>query len=115
MKSESKIQQEIYRYYWNNFCLPNKEPREIIYHIPNEGKGNGRLISVGLYPGASDLVFTYKGQHYYCEVKDLTGKQSTNQIKFQKHVIQSGYKYFVVRSLGEFQMELRKISMNVKF
>jgi len=107
MKSESKIQQEIFVWYWNGYCLPIHDRRELILHIPNEGKDNGRLVPVGLYPGASDLLFTFRGQHYYCEVKDAKGKQSPNQKKFQAHVEQCGYEYFIVRSLEEFKQLLK--------
>ena len=107
-KSESRIQQEIYMWYWNMYCLPSHDPREIIYHIPNEGKDNAKLVKVGLYPGAADLVFTYRGRHYYCEVKEPErGKQSPNQIKFQKHVEQCGYVYFIVFSLDEFKQFIK--------
>lgn len=108
MKSESRIQQEIWQFYWNTYCLPIHSPREIIFHVPNEGKDNGRLIAVGLYPGASDLVLTFLGKHYYCEVKDLVGVQSKNQKKFQAHIEQCGYEYFLVRSLEEFKLWLSK-------
>lgn len=111
-KSESRIQQEIFVWYWNMYCLPVRDPREIIYHIPNEGKENAKLTSVGLYPGAADLIFTYKGQHYYCEVKEPErGRQSPNQKKFQKHVEQCGYKYFIVYSLHEFQQLIESIKL----
>jgi hypothetical protein len=102
-REEDKIQQEIFVWYWNNYCLPICTPREIMYHIPNEGKDNGRLVSIGLMPGAADLVFTYRGQHYYCEIKTEKGTQSPNQKKFQKHIEQCGYIYFICRSLLQFQ------------
>ena len=83
-KSESKIQQEIFVWFWNKFCLPKCEPREVIFHVPNENQH--RLVNIGVLPGVSDLVFTWKGRHYYCEVKDNKGKQSGNQIKFENHI-----------------------------
>ena len=109
MKSESKIQQEIFRWFWNNYCLTSHKPRGIMYHVPNEGANNGRLVPIGLYSGCADLVFTYKGEHYYCEVKDATGKQSPNQLKFQKHIEDCGHVYFVVRSLEEFITKLESL------
>jgi len=108
-ETERKIQQDIYKWFWNNYCLKFHNPREIMYHVPNEGRDHSHLVDIGLYPGCSDLIFTLKGQHYYCEVKTPTGKQSPNQIKFQAHVQQSGYKYFLVRSLEDFKNTLTKI------
>jgi len=106
MKSESRIQQEIVVWYNNNYCLPKHEPREFILHIPNEGKGNGKLVAVGLYPGASDLIFSFRGVIYFCEVKDEKGTQKPNQKKFHKHIEQCGFEYFVVRSLEEFKQRI---------
>ena len=105
MKSESRIQQEIFRWFWNSYCLPTCEPREIIYHVPNEGQH--RLVSIGVLSGCSDLIFTFKGTHYYCEVKTPEGKQSRNQKKFQDHVEKvKGCEYFICRSLKEFQEKI---------
>lgn len=103
MKSESRIQQEIFQWYWNTHCLPVHNPREMFIHIPNEGERNGRLTSIGLYSGASDIIFTYRGEHLYCEVKDATGTQKPNQKEFEEHVKQCGHTYFIVRSLDEFK------------
>jgi hypothetical protein len=108
---EDKIQQEIFTWFWNNYCLKHHQPREIMYHVPNEGKDNGKLVSIGLYPGCSDLIFTWRGQHLYCEIKTPTGSQSPNQKKFQSHVEQCGYKYVIIRSLKEFQ-EFCKINLH---
>jgi hypothetical protein len=106
-REEEKIQAEIYKWFWNTYCLKHHEPREIIYHVPNEGKNNGRLVSIGLYPGCADLIFTLQGVHYYCELKTAKGTQSPNQKKFQAHVEQSGYTYFICRSLKDFQEKIR--------
>ena len=101
-QAENKIQQEIFTHFWNAYCLPSCNPREIMYHIPNEGKGNGKLVPLGLYKGASDLVFSWRGITYYCEVKTATGVQSPAQKQFEKHLLQVGLPYFIVRSLDEF-------------
>jgi hypothetical protein len=102
-REEEKIQAEIYRWFWNTYCLKFQEPRELMYHVPNEGKDNGRLVGIGLYPGCADLVFTWKGEHHYLELKAPKGTQSPNQKKFEAHVKQSGYKYHLCRSLEEFK------------
>jgi hypothetical protein len=102
-RKEDKLQQAIYQWYWNEYCLPIHTPREVIYHIPNEGKNNSHLTDIGLYPGAADLVFTFRGRHYYCELKTDIGRQSPNQLKFQRHIEQTGHVYFICRSLSEFK------------
>lgn len=102
-RHEEVIQSKIFRWFWNKYCLKHHEPRELIYHVPNEGKNNGRLVSIGLYPGCADLIFTWKGKHYYCEIKTAKGIQSINQKRFEAHVKQAGYTYFLCRSLEEFK------------
>jgi len=102
MKSEDKIQQEIFIYFNNKYCLPSCSPREIMFHVPNEGKENGKLVSIGLYPGAADLIFTWKGQVIAFEVKAEKGVQSPNQKKFEAHWIATGNKYYIGRSLEDF-------------
>jgi len=101
MKSESRIQQEIFQWYWNDYCLPKCEPREVIFHVPNEGQH--RLVNIGVLAGVSDLIFSFRGTMYFCEVKDATGKQSPSQVKFERHINQAGFEYFLVRSLDEFK------------
>ena len=101
MKSESRIQQDIFKWYWNNYCLPKCEPREVIFHVPNENQH--KLVSVGVLAGVSDLVLSFRGRMYFCEVKDAKGKQLPSQVKFEAHIEQVGFEYFIVRSLEEFQ------------
>ena len=104
MQSESKIQQQIVQWFNNTYCLVNHTPRYLILHIPNEGKDNGKLVSVGLYPGAADLLIVANGITYFVEVKEpLKGKQSPNQSKFENHCNQSGITYCIVFSLEEFK------------
>ena len=80
-----------------------------MYHVPNEGKDNGRLVPIGLYPGCSDLIFTFLGKHIYCEIKTSTGVVSKNQKKFEKHIKEVGHLYVVIRSLEEFQSLLANL------
>ena len=103
MKAEDKIQQEIFVWFNNTYCLPSCKPRESILHVPNEGATNGKLTSIGLYSGASDLILSWKGKVLFCEIKAANGKQSTNQAKFESHMKQSGFTYFIVRSKDEFK------------
>jgi hypothetical protein len=73
-KLESNLQQEIFIYYNNNYCLKHHENRAIIFSIPNGGTRNKReavsLKKTGLLPGASDLiVITPKGKLMFVELK----------------------------------------------
>ena len=100
-KTESRIQQEMFQWFWNSHCLPSNPNREWIFHVPNENQH--RLISIGVYPGCSDLVLSWKGSTYFVEVKTEIGKQSPKQKKFESHVKQCGNEYILVRSLLELQ------------
>lgn len=102
LQSESKIQSEIFKWYWNNYCLPIHNPRQMIFHVPNQ-KQIG-LNNIGLYPGVSDLVIIHNGNVFMIEVKEPEhGKQSENQKKFESHCIQSLISYAIVFSLEEFK------------
>ena len=103
-KTESKIQQEIFRWFWNSHCLPSNEQREVIFHVPNENQH--KLVSIGVYPGCSDLVISWKGKIYFVEVKTPTGTQSAKQKKFEQHVNDAGFVYYLVRSLEDFRLFL---------
>lgn len=74
----------------------------MIYHVPNQKQFG--LSNIGLYAGVADLTIIHNGTVYQVEVKEPNkGKQSPNQIKFQKHCQQSNIQYFIVTSLEEFK------------
>ena len=93
--------QEIFQYFWNTYCLQSCSPREMFLHVPNEGQH--RTINIGTYPGASDLILSWRGSIYFVEVKTEKGRQSLNQERFEAHATQAGFKYVLVRSLEEFK------------
>lgn len=105
---ESKLQQSIFVWYNNNYCLKTHENRAMIFSIPNGGTRNVReavaLKRTGLLAGASDLiVITPKGKLMFVELKIDKGKQSENQIEFEQRVKKLGFEYHIVRSLQEFK------------
>lgn len=123
-KSESKIQQEICKWYRNTYCLTHHNPRCMILSIPNESS-QGRamkLLQTGLYAGAADLMVVHRricgGPRYshinmvstiFFETKDATGTQKPKQKKFEEHCKQMGIPYHIVRTLEEFQEIIRKL------
>jgi hypothetical protein len=56
--------------------------------------------------GVSDLIMIEPSRVIFIEVKTPIGKQSENQIKFQKKVELLGFEYWLVRSLDEFKEKL---------
>jgi len=107
-KSESKIQQEIFTWFHNNYCLPHHTPQHCIYHIPNQNQQ--RLTSIGVKAGVPDLqvvlILPTGPKFFYVEVKDAKGTQSPKQIEFEQWCKQSGIEYYLVRSIDEFKQVL---------
>lgn len=106
MKSENKIQQEVVMWFRNNFCTTKNHPRCAIFSVPNEGtdvKEQQYKKSIGMMSGVSDLIVVIENKVLFIECKDDKGKQSENQIEFEKIVTDLGHDYFVVRSLEQFK------------
>ena len=107
LHSEARIQQSIFMWYNNHYCLAHHIPRCMIFAIPNEG--NWMLQQVGLVAGASDLVLFHRTEDtlgatprvIFMEVKTPVGKQSSKQAKFEAHVRAMGMEYCIVRSREE--------------
>jgi len=110
-RAEDSIQQEIFMWYNNTYCLLHHTPRRMIFSVPNEGKPE--LVRTGLYPGASDLlVFHHVGRPpLFIEVKTPSGIQSPNQKDFEAHVTSLGMEYYLVRSLENFKEVIASISV----
>jgi hypothetical protein len=108
MKNEDRIQQEIFVWFNNTYCLKNHKPRGIIFSIPNGGTRNAKeavkLKATGLLRGASDLIVILpNGKLLFIEVKTDIGVQSEYQKDFEDRVKSLGFEYILVRSLEEFK------------
>jgi hypothetical protein len=100
MKSEDKIQQEIVIY------VRNYRKDLIIFSVPNDGRNaqeQMRKKAMGLLRGVSDLILLSEHGCFFIEVKTDSGKQSEEQIKFQKAIETLGFTYHLVRSLEDFK------------
>lgn len=105
-KTEARIQQEIFVWANNNFCLKHHNPKCIFYSIPNDSSSKEetmRKLATGMKPGASDFVFVIPNKSIYFEVKTPTGIQSENQKEFENDIKALGFEYHLVRSLDEFK------------
>lgn len=115
--TESRIQQQLFVWYNNTYCLPHHNPRCLIWHTPNEGQQ--RLVSIGVLPGVSDLTLIHSiagvrcSVHVYCEVKTPTGKQSPAQAMFMQRVRALGHYYIIARSLPEFVEGIQAIEQTL--
>ena len=126
-KSESTIQSECVQFYRNTYCLKHHTPRCVIFQVPNEiamelrgillqarvpsktinnvtAIVSQRMKNMGMLSGVSDTVLTLpNGRTLFIEFKTPDGRQQPNQIEFQSAVESTGHKYYVVRSLEQFQ------------
>lgn len=84
-----------------------REPKYLIYSIPNGGKRNvreaARMKKQGVRAGVPDLQVLTSDKMFFVEMKAGKNKQSDNQIEFQKIVEQMNFKYYVCYSFDEFE------------
>lgn len=121
--SENLIQQQIFTWFNNNFCLKTHEPRCLIAAIPNGAnvpvKNRMTLIATGMYSGFADLMViiktkTSESKVIFVEVKTPSGVQSNSQIDFMSHIRSLHFPYFVVRDLDSFKMILIQIDGRIQ-
>jgi len=108
--TEAQIQAAAFQWLWNNY----PHLRGLCWHVPNEGRrsritGN-KLKAVGLVAGVPDLEFHYKGKSYFFELKTEKGKQSPKQKFIQTQLEGHNFKYYIIRSLEEFQTIILNIT-----
>ena len=71
---------------------------------PNAFQG-GQLKTMGMLAGISDFTYLAADNFpYFIELKVAYGKQSPAQVKFEKHIVERGGIYTIVRTLEEFKM-----------
>jgi len=108
MIKEDKLQEIIYKWYNNNYCLKTSEKRGLIFAIPNGGTRQIReavkLKATGVIPGVSDLiVITPNGKLLFVELKNEKGIQSNFQKEFELRVNKLGYEYHLIRNFEDFK------------
>lgn len=105
-QSESYIQQCCYVWFTNTYCLKSHEPRCLMFSIPNEGENAWEVqkkVNIGLLRGASDTIVLLPNVALFMECKTEIGRQSDSQADFQSRVETLGFKYYIFRSLSQFQ------------
>lgn len=115
---ESKIQQEAFNWFTNNYCLPKHEPSYIIHSVPNGipvklppnemARALDLLNKMGMKKGVSDLIIHLKnGICIWAECKRPGETQSPDQIKLEQKLNKLNGNYFVFHSLEEFQQKIK--------
>jgi hypothetical protein len=91
-----------------------------LFAVPNGGKRDAataaKLKEEGALAGVSDLILLYPNRFYgalLVELKTKEGRQSELQKEWQSKITADGYKYVVVRSLEDFQQEIKNYLSDV--
>jgi hypothetical protein len=90
-------------------------PEYVLFAVPNGGFRNakeaGILKAEGVLAGVADLFLMFPNKGYmgmFIEMKYGSGKQSSEQVRFQKNAEALGYKYIVSNSLEGFMKEINE-------
>lgn len=107
---EHKLQAACVRWY----RLQYPKMKHNLFSVPNGGKRDAvtaaKLKEEGALAGVADLILLKSNRFYgalLIEMKTKTGRQSDMQKEWQQKITNDGYKYIVVRSLEEFQSEVK--------
>lgn len=99
--------------YWFRAQYPMMEHN--LFAVPNgtfkKKAARGKFKAEGLLAGVADLIFLKSNSHYgalLIEVKTKDGRQSESQKAWQKKIECDGFHYVIVRSLEDFQREIRE-------
>lgn len=102
MKSESKLQQEAFIWFSNNY----PDLRGLLYHNynnPPNARTGAMLKSMGLVKGVADMTFLYHGQVFFIELKNEKGYQTPKQKDWQNLVTKHGFKYVIIKNIEDFK------------
>ena len=92
---------------------------QIIHYIKSRGYVVGKTKTMGVrrgrafcfdpytFRGFSDLVAFINNKIYFIEVKSKVGKQSDDQIAFQKLVESAGLTYVLARSVEDVERSIK--------
>ena len=108
---EHKLQAACVRWYrlqypkmkHNLFAVPNGSKRDVII--------GAKLKEEGVLAGVADLILLRSNRFYgalLIEMKTPEGRQSDTQKEWQQKITNDGFKYVIVRSLEDFQREVKQ-------
>jgi hypothetical protein len=116
-QTEDKIQEQIFSYFNNKYCLKHHNPSLVIHATPNGGSRNLaeaiKMCKTGTLAGVADL--TIKGvesRFIDIEVKLPNAKQTPKQILMESKLKTLNSNYIVVYSLEDF---INKIEPFINF
>ncbi len=101
---ESKIQAAVLRYLHEQGVFAWRQNNLAIF----DPKMNGYREHNGLR-GVPDILAVINGRFVGFEIKTPKGRQSADQLLFQKRVERHGGKYFIIRSLDDVKIALKSL------
>jgi len=111
LEAEERIQTKCYVFFHNSYPLLRGLLCCNLNNSRNKIDG-ARNKAMGIQKGRSDLVLYWQSKAYHIEMKTPTGEQSPDQITWQKLIESQGFKYYICRSLPEFQELIKNIIQN---
>lgn len=105
---EAELQATIVNYVRTNY------PQVLLFSVSNEStyRRRGYFKKLGMLSGVSDLILVFLNGILFIECKTKKGRQSVEQINFQKRIEALGFRYIVVRELDEIK-ELLNNELNI--
>ena len=106
---ESKLQIQCVT--WFKYQYPHLAP--LMFAVPNGGSRDKREAAImkaeGITAGVSDLILNIRGglhTQLAVEMKDVKGRQSPEQKRYQRYAEAVGIKYIICRSFQDFKDEV---------
>jgi hypothetical protein len=95
------------------FSIPNESLMMVLKMFKISDSIAARIVNffkkMGLTPGIPDLFLGYKGEAYFLEVKNETGRLSEKQKLIHKALNRCGFTVYVVRSVEDVESILNDI------
>jgi hypothetical protein len=96
---------------WFKYQYPHLAP--LMFAVPNGGSRDKREAAImkaeGITAGVSDLILNIRGgihPQLAIEMKDVKGRQSPEQKRYQRYAEAVGIKYIICRSFQDFKDEV---------
>lgn len=108
MQTEDAFQSSCYQ--WFHATYP--QYRGLLCYNLNNSRNKIRAMmdkGMGLQKGRADMVFYYNGRACMIELKFNDGRQSKDQIEWERKIVKAGFSYYVIRSVEGFQQLINSI------
>lgn len=104
LTTEIQLQAACFQWHWNSFPLL----RGTLFHINQKARNaieGNQMKAIGVVPGVSDLCNILPfGRVRWIEMKTQDGRQSPDQVKFQRLCEELGHEYIICRTFEEFKL-----------